>query len=203
MSALTGEILLATRNAHKIQEISDILKDEPVGLKTLLDFELTEDAVEDGETYEENAIKKALFYARNTGIPSLADDSGLEIEYLEGKPGIHSARFINPRASFTERNIQILEWMKEVPEEGRKARFVCVVAFATPEKILRTFRGELHGLIATSMKGQFGFGYDPIFWVPEHKHHLAELDPEIKNRISHRARALQAAQQYIAQLSRS
>lgn len=194
------EILLATRNLHKIDEIKEILREQPLRLRTLLEFDVTEEAAEDGDSYEENATKKALFYARKVGIPSLADDSGLEIEYLQGQPGVHSARFIDPHATFPERSRKILEWMKEATQEARHARFVCVVAYTTPDEYVKTFRGELHGYIAHEMRGNFGFGYDPIFHVPEYGKNLAEIEPQVKNRISHRAQALQASLEFLSTL---
>lgn len=201
MTIPSREILLGTKNRHKIEEISHILKHEPLKLKTLLDFPSIDEAVEDGESYEENAKIKALFYSGRTGYATIADDSGLEIDFLGGEPGIHSARFISSSATFTERSTQILEWMKEVEESRRQARFVCVVACATPLGEIRTFRGELHGRIAWKMSGEFGFGYDPIFFLPEYGKNLAELEPGIKNGISHRARALQAALEFILSLA--
>jgi len=187
------ELLIATKNMHKVEEIGGILADNSIVLKTLVHFPETGNAVEDGDSYEENARKKAFFYATRTGCIALADDSGLEIDALGGAPGIHSARFITPHASFRERNEHILELLKDVKDPHRKAHFTCVVAIAGPGGEARLFRGELHGFIAREIRGEHGFGYDPIFYIPEYGRNLAELEAAVKNRISHRARALAAA----------
>jgi XTP/dITP diphosphohydrolase len=189
------EILLATKNLHKIEEIRAILTHEPMKIKTFADFPEFGDAVEDGKSYEENAGLKALFYAGHTELPALADDSGLEIDFLDGKPGIHSARFIHPSLSFPERCEKVLKMLEKVKDNERAAHFVCTVALVAPGGSPEFFRGELHGFIARDMKGTHGFGYDPIFLIPEYGKNLAELDPEIKNKISHRARALIAARE--------
>jgi XTP/dITP diphosphohydrolase len=188
-------LLIATKNMHKVEEIGKILADRSIILKTLDHFPEMEDAVEDGGSYEENACKKAVYYASRTGCIALADDSGLEIDALGGIPGIHSARFIGPHVSFRERNEHILERMKHIDDSCRNAHFTCVVAVSWPDGKTRMFRGELHGFIAREMKGEHGFGYDPVFYVPEYDKNLAELESAEKNRISHRSRALAAARE--------
>jgi XTP/dITP diphosphohydrolase len=198
-----NEILLGTKNLHKIEEIQAILSPESLRLKTLLDFPGIGEAVEDGKSYEENAGIKALFYASHTHLPSLADDSGLEIDFLEGKPGIHSARFIDPSLSFRERSEKILQMMQNVEGAARAAHFACTVALVTPGHRPEFFRGELHGLIASEIRGIHGFGYDPIFFIPDYGKNLAEIEPSIKNRISHRARALMAAREALLRVHHS
>lgn len=190
-------ILIATKNIHKIEEIKSILHGDSYLIRMLTEFPDIADAPEDGKTYEENSMMKALFYAEKTGMIAVADDSGLEIDFLGGKPGVHSARFIDKNASFLDRNRKILEWMKDVNEEERRAKFVCFVSIASPGRLLRTFAGELNGFIGREIKGENGFGYDPIFYVPEYGKMLAELPSSVKNQISHRARAFKAAQNFI------
>jgi len=197
----SSEILIATKNLHKLEEISQILGPYDISIKSLLDFPDVGEALEDGMSFEENAAKKALFYAQETGLLSLADDSGLEIDFFGGAPGIHSARYIDLSMSFSERCDIILERMKDVGDGRRGAHFTCVIATAFPGRLERTFRGELRGSIARYKRGSYGFGYDPIFHVPEYGRNLAELEPSIKNEISHRARALQSALGSIVELA--
>lgn len=197
----SAEILIATKNLHKLEEISQILTPYNIKVKSLLDFPLTGEAVEDGASFEENASKKALFYSWETKLLSLADDSGLEIDFLNGDPGIHSARYLDPSMSFSARCEHILDIMKSVGDESRGAQFTCVIAIASPGKLCGIFRGELRGFISREKKGDYGFGYDPIFYVPEHGKNLAELEPSIKNTISHRARALQNSLSSIIELA--
>ncbi|MDQ7821897.1 MAG: RdgB/HAM1 family non-canonical purine NTP pyrophosphatase [Candidatus Eremiobacteraeota bacterium] len=195
------ELLLGTKNRHKIEEITTILHGVPFVIKTAFDVPGIADVEEGYASYEENARKKAFFYASQAGMPALADDSGLEIAYLDGQPGVSSARFIDPAMTFTERNIRILEMMESVDDSLRAARFVCVVALARPDGLVATFQGELQGTIARAMSGAHGFGYDPIFWLPDFGRTLAELEPREKNQISHRARALKAAYATLVALS--
>ncbi len=197
-----AEILIATKNLHKLEEISQILTPHDVAVKSLLDFHEIREAEEDGASFEENAAKKALFYAQETQLLSLADDSGLEIDFLAGEPGIHSARYLDPSMSFSDRCNSILNVMKDIGDEERGAHFTCVIAIAFPGRLFETFRGELRGFIAREKKGTYGFGYDPIFYIPEYGKNLAELEPSIKNAISHRARALQNALSCVAELTR-
>ena len=138
-----------------------------------------------------------MHYYKLTGVPTIADDSGLEIDAFNGEPGIHSARFIKPDMSFAQRNGIILERMKDVPEENRGARFRCCCVLVYSENDIRTESGTLEGKIGYEAKGGFGFGYDPVFFVSEFDKYLAELPPEIKNRISHRARAFDNIKKHI------
>lgn len=183
------QILLATGNRHKIDEITAILKDVPVTLKNLWDFPPAEAPEENGATYHENALIKALYYHRLTGLPTLSDDSGIEIDAFDGAPGIMSARFIDASLTYEARNRKVLEMMAGIPDEKRKARFRCCCVFAADENNIFTEWGTLEGYIAQNADGIHGFGYDPIFYLPERNMHLAQVEPDEKNRISHRGRA--------------
>jgi XTP/dITP diphosphohydrolase len=157
---------------------------------------------EEGGTYAENAAAKAIAVAAATGVPALADDSGIEIDALQGAPGPHSRRFLGEEATDMERNAWILAHMTHVPDAGRAARYRAAVAVALPRGGVRIFEGTCEGAIARSPRGRFGFGYDPIFLVREYGQTMAELPPDVKNRISHRARALRAAEPYVVELLR-
>lgn len=181
---------MATRNPGKLREISDYLKDLPLEIISLLDFRGIPDIAETGATFEENAVLKAQAIARYSGELTLADDSGLEVDYLEGAPGVHSARFAGEPVSDARNNQKLLELMKDAPPDRRTARFRCVMALAEPGGSCRLARGSCEGLIVTEPRGEKGFGYDPLFYLPDWGRTMAELDLEVKNRISHRARAL-------------
>jgi len=181
------EIIFASKNPGKIREIKDILKDLKVKILTLNDFLYLPEVKEDGRTFRENALKKAEFFSNFTGKICLADDSGLEIEYLKGKPGIFSSRWGN---NDRERIQKILNLLKDVPEDQRKAKFVCVLVLFFPDGRRYIVEGECQGIITNCPRGNSGFGYDPIFLVPEYKKTFAEIGEEIKNKISHRAKAL-------------
>ena len=185
-------VVVATRNVGKLKEIHAILGSE-LDLKSLFDFEDVPDVVENGDTFETNASQKALTASRATGCVALADDSGLQVDALSGEPGVHSARFAGDHASDTENNAKLLRLMEGLPKEKRTARFRCVVAVSTPEGTVRTAAGECEGRILEAPKGKGGFGYDPLFWVPDLGKTLAEVPLEKKNQISHRSRAVQAA----------
>jgi XTP/dITP diphosphohydrolase len=192
------QILIATSNKHKAVEIRSILDEFRDNLKILSDFGDLPKPVEDGKTYYKNALKKALHYHWQTGLPTLADDSGLEIDAFNGEPGVFSARYINPRMSFSERSRIILEKMQEVPEDKRTARFHCCCVLVVNENDIRSECGILDGRIGYEITGNYGFGYDPIFFLPERGVYLAELPPEEKNRISHRADAFSKIKKHIA-----
>jgi XTP/dITP diphosphohydrolase len=152
---------------------------------------------EDGESYEENALEKARHYHALTGLAALADDSGLEVQHLDGKPGVRSARFAGPTSSYEEKNEALLSLLESVPEENRRARFVCVVVYVDPRGDSYVFRDECTGIIAQSARGGYGFGYDPVF-VPEgFDRTFGELGEEVKSRISHRAKALRKARDFL------
>jgi XTP/dITP diphosphohydrolase len=186
---------MATRNPGKIRELKALLRDSGVRLLSLADFPLLPEIPEEGATFGENAAAKAMAVARLTGRPALADDSGLMVDALGGAPGVFSARYAQdrtaPRPPTDADNWgKLLEELQEVPWGQRGARFVCELALATPDGSLRRARGECAGVIALEPRGETGFGYDPVFWVPEYGATMAQLGPKIKNQISHRARAL-------------
>lgn len=195
------EVVLATRNQGKVQEILDLLRDLPLLVYSLDAFPQIRDLPEDGLTYTENAISKALTVARLTRRVAIADDSGIEIDALQGAPGPQSRRFLGEDASDASRNARILKLLADVPAKARSARYRAVVAVATPEGAVRTFEGICEGQVASAPRGSQGFGYDPIFLVPEHGKTMAQLPLAVKNRISHRARALTAARPSLRQLA--
>ncbi|MGI6469128.1 MAG: XTP/dITP diphosphatase [Syntrophomonadaceae bacterium] len=184
-------LLLATRNRHKQRELEELLS--PLGIKviSLADIPDCPEIEEDGQSFEENAIKKARLTALHTGLTTLADDSGLEVEALGGQPGVYSARFAGEPGDDEANNRKLLRLMKDVPAEQRRARFVCVVAVSDPNGETRTVCGVCEGRIAFGPRGTGGFGYDPLFIPAGYTQSFAELSAEEKNRISHRARALQ------------
>jgi XTP/dITP diphosphohydrolase len=186
-------LLLATTNKGKITEFRFLFRELLVELVTPIDVGITREIEEGNISMEENACQKADFYAGLSGLLTLADDSGLEVDALGGEPGIRSARYAGNNASDSDRVKFLLEKLKEVPWEKRSARFRCIIALATPVQVLATFEGECQGTITFEPKGINGFGYDPIFYFPEYDKTMAELSSDIKNRISHRARAAQKA----------
>lgn len=186
------KILIGTRNPGKFREYRELLAGFPVALTAPLQEGLTLEVKECGESYAENARLKATAYAEASGLLTLADDSGLEVDALGGEPGLRSARY-RGKASDEERCRLLLKKMEGVPWERRTARFRCVIAVATPEGEVQTAEGTCKGLIAYEPRGEHGFGYDPIFYVPEYKKTMAELPPTVKNRISHRAQAARSA----------
>jgi XTP/dITP diphosphohydrolase len=159
------------------------------------------EVVEDGETFEENALKKARVMAYSTGIVTLADDSGLCVDALDGRPGVHSARYAGDNASDEEKYLRVLEEMEGVPDSGRSARFVCALALVAPDGDEKLFRGVCEGRITREPRGSSGFGYDPIFYFEEAGCTFAEMDRESKNRVSHRGRALRQFADFLRKLA--
>lgn len=187
------KLLLATHNKGKVSEYADILGDGQIDFLTLDDVGITEDVPETGSTFLENAILKATVYAQKTGVLTLADDSGLEVDALGGKPGVLTARYGGPGLSMAERYTRLLEEMVAVPNALRSAQFRCAIALASPDgEILGTSEGICAGEIAREPSGVAGFGYDPIFYFPEFGQTMAQLSPQEKHRISHRGRAVEA-----------
>ena len=182
-------LVVATKNPGKLREIREILGSE-VSVTSLADFPGVGDIVEDGTTFEANAEKKALAVAFHTGHVSLADDSGLEVDALNGAPGVYSARFAGEKATDEQNNRKLLRLLEETPPEKRTARFRCVIAIGVPDGSVQTAEGRAEGLILCSPRGTGGFGYDPLFLVPGIRRTFAELPPEEKNRLSHRGKAL-------------
>ena len=190
---IVNKLLIATNNQGKVTEYRSLLNCVPWELLTPAGLGLTLDVAETGDTYEDNARLKASALAKSSGLITLADDSGLEVEALNGEPGLRSARYAGEGASDAQKVAYLLEKLKQVAPEKRSARFVCVIALAWPDGRLNFCRGECRGSIIASPRGEGGFGYDPIFYFPELKQTMAELPPETKNSISHRARAAQEA----------
>jgi XTP/dITP diphosphohydrolase len=183
-------LLLATNNPGKLREFGELLADLPLRLVTPADLGLHLEVDEAGLTYADNARLKALAFARASNLPSVADDSGLEIPALGGWPGVHSVRFAGPGATDADRRRIVLDRLAAAQGDNRRARFVCVVVLATPTRVLGESEGELTGTIAPAERGEHGFGYDSIF-IPERATlSLAEVPADEKNRISHRARAI-------------
>ncbi|HEY3196568.1 MAG TPA: XTP/dITP diphosphatase [Nitrospirales bacterium] len=187
------ELVLATRNQHKVTEITGMLADFGIQVRSLAEFPCAPEVIEDGTTYEENALKKARSAAAFTGKPSLADDTGLEVDALDGQPGVHAARYAGEHCNFEDNIRKLLAALKGVPKERRAARFVCVMALVMPDGREELVRGELEGRITEEPAGAGGFGYDPVFFSLQAKKTLAELTADEKNRISHRRRALDLA----------
>jgi len=189
---MNNRLIFATGNEDKMKEIRSILADLNIEILSLKDAEIDMDIVEDGTTFEENAIIKAKKIMELTGDIVLADDSGLEVDYLNKAPGIYSARWEGVNTSYDIKNKLLIERLKGVPDEKRTARFVCAIAAAFPNGDIITKRGTIEGRINYEQKGNNGFGYDPIFYVPEYGCTTAELAPDLKNQISHRGKALKA-----------
>lgn len=193
-----SKLLVATTNAGKIREIRKFLSGSSISVLAL-------DAVlpgakfeETGTTFLENARAKSLHYGNLSGLPSLAEDSGLEVEALGGEPGVYSARYSGPGATDAKNIRKVLGKLEGIPWEKRRARFVCVMALSAGGRIVRTFRGEVHGTIALEPKGADGFGYDPVFYYHPFRRTFAEVGPERKNAVSHRGRALKRLAEYLA-----
>jgi XTP/dITP diphosphohydrolase len=183
-------MVLATKNKNKLKEVSEFLAPHGIEVVSLLEFPDLPEIEEYGETFKENAIIKATEACMFTGLMALADDSGLEVDCLEGLPGVYSSRFAGEDKDDAANNKKLLELLEGVPAEQRAARFKCVMALATTECFVYTAEGACEGVIAEQPRGEGGFGYDPLFYLPEYGKTFAELDLEIKNKISHRARAL-------------
>ncbi|HSA85320.1 MAG TPA: XTP/dITP diphosphatase [Nitrospira sp.] len=186
------ELLLATRNPDKVRELTALLGDLGIRIRTLIDFPDAPEVEEDGMTCEANAIKKATEIARATGLPAVADDTGLEVDALGGRPGVFAARYAGEHATYEDNCKKLLKELNGVPPAERTARFMTVAALAIPGGFCRVATGILVGVIAEECTGSQGFGYDPLFFVPELGRTLAELTPEEKNRISHRAKAFRS-----------
>ena len=192
MEEMMGKkLIFATNNEGKVNEIRQILGDG-YEVYSLKDLDIHTNIVEDGKTFEENAQIKARAICRQTNEMVLADDSGFEVDYLGGEPGIYSARYLGEDTSYEIKNAEILRRCEQAKEEERTARFVCAIACAYPDGRVETTKGVIEGRLAYEPKGTNGFGYDPIFYVPEFCATTAQLDTAEKNRVSHRARALEA-----------
>ena len=184
--------VIATGNRHKLEEISEMLADFNIEVLSMQDVDLEGLEIEEtGTTFEENAIVKAATVAKQTGKMAIADDSGLEVDALNGEPGIYSARYAGEGATDADNNAKLLEKLKEVPLENRQARFVCALATVFPDGRKIVVRGTVEGYIDFEEKGSHGFGYDPLFLIPSYQQTFGELGPVIKNSMSHRGQAIE------------
>ncbi|HLD76463.1 MAG TPA: RdgB/HAM1 family non-canonical purine NTP pyrophosphatase [Candidatus Norongarragalinales archaeon] len=186
-------ITLGTKNKDKLRELQKLLKGVSIRVRSLVDFPKHRDVMENGKTFEANARKKARLYSRHTKGLVLADDSGLMVSSLKGKPGVYSARFAGPDCTYHDNNRKLLRLLSRVPKTKRRAKFVCVMALYDNGRFVNTVRGECRGTIAFEEKGGNGFGYDPVFIPDGFSKTFAELSPRVKNKISHRGKALKKA----------
>ncbi|MDR1066115.1 MAG: RdgB/HAM1 family non-canonical purine NTP pyrophosphatase [Clostridiales bacterium] len=184
------DIIAATKNKDKLREMREILGSMGFRVIAAAELGVTEEITEDGATFEDNAIKKARVISQRTGAMALADDSGIEIDYLGKKPGVRSSRFLGEKTDYAVKNKKILDIMRDAEENERTARYVCVMAAASPRGEILLSRGEIEGVISREPRGTGGFGYDPIFLLPEKGATFGEMADEEKNRISHRRKAL-------------
>jgi len=209
MSNTDRQILVATTNPGKVRELRALLGDR-VQWKSLADFPGVDEVKEDGATFAENARKKATGYARATGLWTLADDSGLVVDVLDGAPGVNSARFSGDKAKGVDRKVvdrrnweKLLSLLAGVPREKRTARFVCCLCLANPDKVLIQTTGSVEGVITTEPAGEGGFGYDPVFFVPSLGRTVAQLGDEEKNAVSHRGNAMRKLGPLLSELLKS
>ena len=196
------KIILATHNSDKVREIKALLKNSAFNVLTLDDFPEISEIEEDGETLKQNAYKKAKTVFDITGLLTLADDTGLEVDAIDGRPGVFSSRFAGEDASYEDNVNKLLKLMDQVPEAGRSARFRCVISIVGHE-FEKFAEGICEGTIIKEKRGDRGFGYDPIFYVPEYDNTFAEMDLELKNKISHRGIALKRAIQILNKIAES
>lgn len=195
------QIVIATRNAHKLREISQILKVDGVEFLSLNDLPEYPEVEETGRTFADNALLKARTAAYHSGCWALADDSGLEVDVLQGRPGVHSARYAGEEADPLKNIQKLLAELKGLPQEKLTARFVCHIVLVSNHNRAYFSEGKIEGLIIDHPQGQNGFGYDPVFWLPQYGRTMAQLSPEEKNAISHRTLALNKIAPLIASLS--
>lgn len=191
------DVLIATTNQGKLREIRQILRDMPHRLKTLADFPAVEAPEETGVSFVENARQKAIYYARATGMPTMAEDSGFEVDALGGEPGIYSARYLREDATYDERFEEIQGRVRESGVSDRSARFVCALALANGAEILFETTATVEGLLAPAPAGPHGFGYDPIFLYPPYGRTFGEVSDEEKTAVSHRGQAMRAFREYL------
>lgn len=196
-------VLVATRNKNKFKEIARILRNDKIRLLDLNNFKSTPAVIEDKDTFRANAIKKALIIAKKTGMLTIADDSGLEVGVLGGRPGVYSSRFAGPLKKDLQNNIKLLKMLTDIPLEKRRAHFVCSVAIADSRGLIKAVDGRCRGFIGYKRIGHHGFGYDPIFVIPKYKKTFAQLGPQIKDKISHRAVALRKAKKMLLSIEKA
>ena len=191
-------IVLATRNQNKVEEFREILKDSDIELKSLADFGPLPEVEEDGATFDDNAYKKAAHTAKVLGIPAIADDSGLVVEALDGRPGVYSARYAGEGATDADNCAKLLKELNGIAD--RRAHFQCVISIAVPSGPALTYEGRCEGEILTEKRGESGFGYDPLFFYPEFGKSFAELSMTEKNKVSHRGKALAELKQELSKV---
>lgn len=198
-----NKVVLASKNKHKLEEIKKISSDLPIEWVLLnnLDQEIPE-IIEDGTSFEENAFKKAMVVHKFTGLPVVADDSGLEVDALNGAPGIYSARYGGEHANYQKNNEKLLKELLNIPDEKRTARFHCVAVYVDQYR-KKAFHGIVEGKIASAPRGEGGFGYDPLFIPEGYDQTFAELGEEVKNAISHRARAFKQLKEFMKKILQS
>ncbi len=197
---MSTRIIFATGNADKLREIRMIMKDVDVEVVSMKEAGIEADIVEDGSTFEENALIKARTVGKLCNCITLADDSGLEVDYLHKEPGVHSARYMGEDTPYSVKNKSIIDRLAKAVGDERRARFVCVIAAYLPDGSCITTRGTIEGMIGYEEKGDKGFGYDPIVYVPEYDATTGQMEPEVKNAISHRGRALGAMKERLVEL---
>jgi XTP/dITP diphosphohydrolase len=190
-------LVIGTKNRDKLRELQALLKGSGIKVLSLRDFPHCPEAHENGRTFEANARIKARLYSRHTQMLTIADDSGLMVASLKGAPGVYSARYAGPGCSYEDNNEKLLRLLKKHPRSKRRAKMVCVIAIYDKGKFIRAVRGECAGSIAGEARGEKGFGYDPVFIPKGFSKTYAELDPAVKNRVSHRGKALRAAVKFI------
>lgn len=195
-------IVLATKNVKKSEELIRILSEFNIHAETLQNYPACPNVIEDGHTFEANAIKKALFVANYTSKNAIADDSGLEVYALDNLPGVNSAYFAGPEANDLLNNEKLLKSMNNLTGDDRKARFVCIIALVTEKGLIKTFKGTVEGKIAHSERGGNGFGYDPLFIPDGFEETFGELPFDIKDRLSHRGKALMLLKDYLSRGSK-
>lgn len=195
---MTMQLVLATNNQDKVREIKHLLEGLPVEVLTRDDFDHFPDPDETGSTLEENALIKAREIAAFCGVPALADDSGLEVDALDGAPGVYSSRYAGPGCTYRDNNEKLLREMKDLPPAKRTARFRCVIAIAWGADDVETVEGTAEGVIADDIAGREGFGYDPVFFYPPANKRFSEMSLDEKNAVSHRGLALRKARERIA-----
>ncbi len=196
------KVIFATGNENKLREIREITADMDIEIVSMKDAGYYTDVEETGTSFEENSYLKASAIAKKCGLPTLADDSGLEIDYLGGEPGIYSSRYMGEDTPYPVKNAELLRRMEGVPDEERTARFVCAICYVRPDGSSETVRATMEGIVAHKIAGSNGFGYDPIFFLPDKGCTSAELSREDKNAISHRGKALRMMRDILAKESK-
>jgi XTP/dITP diphosphohydrolase len=195
------EIVLATRNKKKIEEINRLTSGMPISILTIDDFPGCPEVEEEGSTFEDNAVKKAVAISKYTGKPSLADDSGLEVYALNGAPGVLSSRYAGVDADDKKNIKKLLHEMHSYDDNNRAARFICCIALSFPDGDVKTFFGYVEGKIGRKPKGSFGFGYDPVFYPEGHTRTFAEMSSDDKDALSHRGKALRKFLNYLKEVN--